>query len=456
MISTIGHLNTRHLILSINKKDNLSLLLVKGTGKSFFVKVIGTGILFGSQIALTRMLGVEGYGNYVYVLAWINILAIIGKFGFDTSCLRYLPQYNSQEKWGLLKGFFRYSDTLHISVSVFIAVIAAVFIWIISDVPLSQLSKTALYGCLLLPMIVHMQIRCAYLQAFKHMVLSQSPEFIIQPVVLITTIFLIFKLNGNIVNAPQAIWSNLISTTITIIVLYLFCKSVIPKCLKVCESEYRISEWNKLGLTFLLLSGFQLLLMQTDIIMLGSYVSTKEAGLYAAAAKLVKLVTFGLFAINTVAVPIISQCYALKQKTELQGIITLAAKGGLLYALPVSLMMVVFGGKLLSLYGAAFMVGYIPLLILVGGRVIDSMTGLVGYLMMMTNHHKAAIKIFGSTVVLNIILNMLLIPGYGMKGAAIATTLSMITWNFISVIYVRRKLGINPTLISFLNCKEEL
>lgn len=440
----------------MNKNESLNLLLIKGTGKTFFIKVVGTGILFGSQIALTRMLGVEGYGNYVYVLAWINILAIIGKFGFDTSSLRYIPEYNSQEKWGLLNGFFKYSNTLHIIVSVVVAAFAAILIWMMSDDPLSQLSKTALYGCLLLPIIVHMQIRGAYLQAFKHMVLSQGPEFIIQPIILITIIFSIFKLNGNIVNAPQAIWSNLISITITIIVLYLFCRSVIPKHLKVYKPEYKIPDWNKLSLTFLLLSGFQLLLLQTDIIMLGHYVNTKEAGLYAAASKLVKLVTFGLFAINTMAVPIVSQCYALKQKTELQGIITLAVKGGLLFSLPASLVMVIFGGKLLRLYGAAFAVGYIPLLILVGGRVIDSMTGLVGYLMMMTNHHKAAIKIYGATVVLNIMMNMLLIPSYGMKGAAAATTLSMVTWNFISVIYVRRKLGINPTLIPFLNCKKEL
>jgi O-antigen/teichoic acid export membrane protein len=440
----------------MNKNESLNLLLIKGTGKTFFVKVVGTGILFGSQIALTRMLGVEGYGNYVYVLAWINILAIIGKFGFDTSSLRYIPEYNSQEKWGLLNGFFKYSNTLHIIVSVVVAAFAAILIWIMSDDISSQLTKTALYGCLLLPIIVHMQIRGAYLQAFKHMVLSQGPEFIIQPIVLITITFSIFKLNGNIVNAPQAIWSNLISITITIIVLYLFCKSVIPKHLKAYKPEYKIPDWNKLSFTFLLLSGFQLLLLQTDIIMLGHYVNTKEAGLYAAASKLVKLVTFGLFAINTMAVPIVSQCYALKQKTELQGIITLAVKGGLLFSLPASLLMVIFGGKLLRLYGAAFAVGYIPLLILVGGRVIDSMTGLVGYLMMMTNHHKAAIKIYGATVVLNVMMNMLLIPSYGMKGAAAATTLSMITWNVTSVIYVRRKLGMNPTLIPFLNCKKEL
>ena len=440
--------------MTTNKSDNLSLLLVKGTGKSFFVKVIGTGLLLGVQIALARMLGVESYGNYVYVLAWINVLAIIGKFGLDTSSLRYIPEYHSKQKWGLLKGFFRYSNIIHITVSVVVAAIAAILVWVISHDAASELTRTALYGCLLLPIIVHMQIRGAYLQGFKHMILSQSPELIIRPVILIATVFLIYKFNDNITNAFQAILSNFLSMIITIAVLYLFCRNVIPKHLGVCKARYEILEWNKLSFTFLLLSGFQLLLLQTDIIMIGYYVGTTEAGFYTAAGKLVKLVTFGLFAINTMAAPIISQCHALKQKNELQRIIMLAAWGGLLYSSLVSLAMVIFGGKLLRLYGEAFVVGYIPLVILVGGRVIDSMTGLVGYLMMMTNHHKASMKIYGATVVLNIAMNMLLIPIYGMKGAAMATALSMIVWNIASVIYVRRKLGMNPTVLPFLCCKK--
>ena len=65
----------------------------------------------------------------------------------------------------------------------------------------------------------------------------------------------------------------------------------------------------------------------------------------------------------------------------------------------------------------------------------------------MTDHHLAAMKIQGATVVLNITMNMILIPICGMKGAAIATAISMITWNVISLIYVKTKLKINPTVL---------
>ena len=44
---------------------------------------------------------------------------------------------------------------------------------------------------------------------------------------------------------------------------------------------------------------------------------------------------------------------------------------------------------------------------------------------------------------LNIILNLVLVPRFGIVGAALATTISMVVWNVLLVIAVRKKLGVN-------------
>lgn len=430
------------------KSDSLGSVLIKGASGSFFVKVVGTGVLYGTQIALARMLGVESYGNYIYVLAWINILALISKFGLDTSALRYVPRYHSQQEWGLLKGFFKYSGNIHLVVSVVIAIAVAIITRLCQSENANELVQAFLISCLLLPIIVHMQMQGSYLQAFKHVILAQAPELIVRPIILIMGVFLLYKSNSGVVDAPSAILFNFLASTVTIILLAIFFRGVIPEQLGGNPEKYKIKEWNKISFTFLMLSGFELVLLQTDIIMLGYYINTKEAGLYAAAAKIVKLVSFGLVAINTIAAPMISQLYISHEKNSLQRIMTLAAVGGLLYSVPAGLLMIVWGDKLLGLFGPMFITGYTALVILTVGRLADSLTGLVGYLMTMTDHHSVAMKIQGATVVLNITMNMILIPIYGMKGAAIATAFSMITWNFMSLIYVKTKLQINPTVVS--------
>jgi O-antigen/teichoic acid export membrane protein len=436
-----------------NKSNSLGSVLIKGASGSFFVKVVGAGVLFGAQIALARMLGVESYGKYIYALTWINMLALISKFGLDTSALRYVPRYHSQQEWGLLHGFFKYSNNIHLVVSIVIAIAAAMFIRSYRGRANNELAKTFIISCLLLPMIVHMHMRGAYLQSFKRVVLAQAPELIVRPIILIVGVFLIYKLTSDTVDAPLATLFNLLASTITILLLVIFSRSVIPEKPDDYPIKYNIREWNRVSFTFLLLSGFELVLLQTDIVMIGYYIDTTEAGLYAAASRLVKLVSFSLVAINTIAAPMISQYYIFGKRSELQRIMTLAAIGGLMYSLPACLVMIIWGDKLLGLFGPMFVSGYIALVILTVGRLVDSLTGLVGYLMTMTDHHAAATKIQGTTVVLNIAMNMILIPTYGMEGAAIATAFSMITWNIISLIYVKTKLRLNPTILSVTSYK---
>jgi O-antigen/teichoic acid export membrane protein len=48
---------------------------------------------------------------------------------------------------------------------------------------------------------------------------------------------------------------------------------------------------------------------------------------------------------------------------------------------------------------------------------------------------------------LNVLLSLALIPPFGLIGAAIATAFSTIAWNLAALVFVRRKLGVNPTIL---------
>ena len=85
-------------------------------------------------------------------------------------------------------------------------------------------------------------------------------------------------------------------------------------------------------------------------------------------------------------------------------------------------------------------------LVLMAGLLLNSFVGSVGYLMTMTGNQRQAAVIVGSGAVLNIVLNAMLIPRYGMTGAATATALSMVYWNLLMYLFVRVKLKINPSI----------
>ena len=73
--------------------------------------------------------------------------------------------------------------------------------------------------------------------------------------------------------------------------------------------------------------------------------------------------------------------------------------------------------------------------------------GSVGVLLLMTGHEREAGIGMGVAVLLNSALNLLLIPAWGINGAAVASGLSIVCWNLILLVLVRKRLAIHPTIL---------
>ena len=65
------------------------------------------------------------------------------------------------------------------------------------------------------------------------------------------------------------------------------------------------------------------------------------------------------------------------------------------------------------------------------------------YLLNMTGHHRDTIRAYALAAVANIVLNLLLIPAFGIIGAAIATYTAMLGGNFYLYRLVQKRLGID-------------
>jgi len=102
----------------------------------------------------------------------------------------------------------------------------------------------------------------------------------------------------------------------------------------------------------------------------------------------------------------------------------------------------------LSMLGQEFAIAKTTLLILLVGQVVNVMSGSVGFILQMTGKEKIYQNILLLALVCNIVLNILLIPKFGIEGAAIASTFSLLFWNLSSVLYIYKKYKV-LTLFSF-------
>nr|MDA3878674.1 polysaccharide biosynthesis C-terminal domain-containing protein [Halothiobacillus sp.] len=207
--------------------------------------------------------------------------------------------------------------------------------------------------------------------------------------------------------------------------------------------EYQSLHWLKSALPFTLIGGAGLINNQADIIMLGWFGSAAEVGIYHVAVQGATLVAFGLQVANAVMAPHFARLYTLGDMDKLQRLVTASARVVLLVALPLALAFVFAGGTIVTwVFGEGFAASHLPLAILALGQLANVAFGSVGFLLNMTGNERHTARVLWQTALLNVVLNGLLIPFYGMVGAAVASAVSLLTWNALLFVCVGKNLGV--------------
>jgi len=194
-------------------------------------------------------------------------------------------------------------------------------------------------------------------------------------------------------------------------------------------------------------SVMHMLLANIDVLMVGSLTGTQDAGIYAVAARIAVFVIFALTAVNAIAAPVITELYEKGDHQGLQFMLTKYARINAVFAVVVTGGFYLLGDYILRWFGTPFSAAYAALMVLCAGHVVNAAAGSVGFLLTMTGHEKQALYILIMTVLVNIALNALMIPLWGITGAAIATALSTVLWNGIMWGYARRRLGLDTAAI---------
>lgn len=437
-------------IIQLLKNSGTEATLIRGAGGALFAKILGTGLAFGLQVLLADLLGAEVYGQYIYVFTWVTILSLLSKLGFDTGSLKFVATYCGQKKWNLLSGFIKRTLQITIIVSVLVGIIAAGITWLLRSKINIDLLHTFWIGFIALPAMACLELYSAQLQALKRVVFAQIPKMILRPVFLGSSAFITIKLIEYRPSAPLIFGFEFIIICGACFIAWRLLSNYLPPEIVQSKVEYQTVEWLRVSSQLLIIAAFQLILNHTDVLMIGFYCGTTDAGIYSVASMIAKLMILGLVTIDMIVAPMISELYAKDRMAELQRIVSLAALGILVISIASGLIIIIFGQFILGMFGTAFKDGYLALVIIASSQMFNALAGSLGFLMTMTRYHSEAAKIIGFSALLNIILNMGLIPVYGMAGAAIATAITTVCWNVSMFLFVRKRLNINPTVFSCL------
>ncbi len=407
---------------------------------SFVMNCSGTLLTFLLALILARLLGASGYGVYAEVLAVVTICIPFAVIGIDFLFVRFVSAYSAKEEHALLKGLLYVGLKTVILTSLFIGFllsIAAVALPTLSN----QLRHGLILGAVLIPLLSLLGIMQSALQGLKKIALSQISINIVRPSVTVVAVILLSLFIG--ITSTIALTVLVIFTAISLVLSTIFLyKLIYPKIAHVFPS-YKKKYWLATALPLLLLSGAYVIITQIDILMIGSMINASAAGIYAASVKIATIVLFGMGAVGTIFGPLVAELYHLKKLDEIKRLVHQGILLSMIFSIPVALLLIIGRRQILDLFGVEFGVGSAALVILIIGQLFNTSTGPIAFVLTMTGHQKHAAKILWFATGGNIILNILLIPYFGIVGAAIASMITTITWNLAMVIYVKKALKIN-------------
>lgn len=424
--------------------DGLRARLIRGGLGSAGIQVLNRVLTLALGIVLARGLGVEGYGTYAYAFAIMSLLMVVAEAGVPRLLLREVAAAHGQKRWGLLRGALIRAGQFVLLASVSVSVVGLLVLLAIADRLSAAQFYTTLLMLLVLPLAALTKTIASAMRGLHRVVVGQSVDMLLRPLLVLAGVGSIFLLAPALRQPQYAMAAQLAAAGVVLLVGGWILSRYLPTASRFEPVEYRSRQWLKSALPFTLIGGAGIINNQADIIMLGWFGSAAEVGIYRVAVQGATLVAFGLLSANAVIAPHFARLYAQGETEKLQRLVTASARVVLLATLPLALGLVFAGDTIVTwVFGAEFAASHLPLAILALGQLGNAAFGSVGLLLNMTGNENQVARIVLQTALLNVVLNSLLIPFYGMSGAAVASTISLLIWNALLFLRVGKSLGIN-------------
>lgn len=432
----------------MNFLDNKLLDIIKGASLNFVFYAINLLLVYALAIVIGKYFGPEIYGRYAIVKSLLLILIIISTLGTNTLATKLAANESHFLKPYYYSDFVRKSYRLFLMVSLLLSSVIFIFRKEISTIFFNdiKLENYLFIFPVFFVFITILNYNSNLLKGQKRVLefsyLSSFLNNFIFFIVLLVFVFILNKFSETII---------IYSFTGSIVIASIFSLTkVFP--LKYAKTRKALPTRKILSKSFPMMISASMLyiVFSVDILFLGYFENSNNVGIYRVVTQITSVNTTFLIILSVVLSPYVSSLYASHKVKELKNMVYKSTKLLFLSTTPLFILVFIFSKDILLFFGENYVTGYTSLLVLCFCQFLFAISGFVELLLNMTGHHNEFGKVTFFTAILNIGLNFILIPNFGILGAALATGTSIVLTNFLALLIVYRKLGIISIYIPFI------
>lgn len=422
--------------------------IVRGTGVTFIGTVISMFFGFLSKAIIARYFSTTEYGVFNLALTVLNIALVMATLGFQNALPREIAFYGEKEP-SRIEGL--------ISTALAIVALNSIILMIILIIGAKDISQ--IFHEVRLIFALRIAAFSLPFSALTGTIISISQGFgrvkekvyfqnIFYQIIWLLLILFIWFLECPFI---CIFFTYLIAQLLTFLILIF---EINKTNLFKVKPNFDLKLGKKLiifSLPLLLTGILGFIMTRTDTLMLGYYTSLEDVGIYSAAVPLAQL---GVLFLNSAAFlyfPVASRLYAMGKVQELKRIYQILTKWIFLLTFPLFSMMVLFPDIILKFFfGTKYIPADLALQILSLGVMVQVLLGLNGTNLIVIGESNFVLISNLLSAVLNILLNVILIPLYGIEGAAVATAVSYAVGYVLISFKLYQKSNIHPFSRNYL------
>lgn len=434
----------------ISTSERSIVLAAKGGGITLVGAIFEYGSWMVIGILLTRFLGAEQYGLYALTLSSITIATGLASLGLAPALVRYVSVFvgrgDTAKTWGTLQVGLGLTAIASLVVGIGLFALAVPIAKGLSDEP--KLVPLLRLGSVMIPFMALSSVLAAATQGFKTMQYAVIAQKISQPLIRLVLVVVLALVLG--LNAANALGAHFVAVATVFAMLLHFLNRLFP-----LRRPLRVGRRSPAQVLSFSLPIYFTRLINTfrrniQTLALGAFQAVTTVGLFAVAGKVDLVGRMFHHSIITASAPIVSDLYDQGNRAQLARFYQTVTKWTFTANLPLFLILQSFPSALLSIFGQEYVGGAVALTTLAWGNLVEAGTGICGVVIEMTG--RTRLKLVNALAALGVLLglNLLLIPRWGLIGAAAASATANAAINLLRLAEVYLLYGLLPYNVGFL------
>ena len=429
------------------RKDVALHELISGGAISFFMQ--GFGMLSGYILMalIANYFGTRILGIYSLSYTILTLGIILSTVGMDMVILKIAGKRENVSSISTLKKI--YSIVIPITAIFTCALIAVSFQYLNSFFDETEYKQYLIITGISIMFSAIFTINIEYLRAEGNISISEFLRNILRPlmsIVLIVATCLLYY--DTYIPGYTLLTSSLFACVFSIyLVFWRYRTNGAYASASGCKETLKTLVGSGLPMQVSMLAFY--MISNMVVFFIEGYENSISVGLMLVSIKLAGLINMPLMVLNKVCAPRFSKLYWANQYKELQDYLGQVTKLAFYAAVIAGMFLVVFSEYVLSVFGNDFIQAKNILFILVLGQLVSCASGSVGIFMMMTGHERAYRNIAVIVALLSFVAYYLVVPVYGVVGAAYVLACSQAVLNIVSVIYIKYRVGFITMFLPF-------